>query len=372
MKNKLITILAIILAFLAGGELTYILVHKDKPVEQENGNENSMTYNSCSNCMSGTMVVENAGLSQSVKKAYDAVVMIKGYKNNRATGSGSGFVYKKDAKYGYIMTNQHVVDGTDKLMIKLTSGEEIEGTLLGGDKYIDIAVISIPVDKVITVAHIGSTKNLNIGDTIFTMGTPVAEEYFNTVTGGYISGIDRKVTVTVDKTADWVQDVLQIDASINPGNSGGPLFNFNGEVIGVNSLKLVNNQIEGMGFSIKIEDAMKHVKDLEQGKKINRPFLGITYANVTDTYQLNRYNITLDPSIESGIVVLDIVKESGAEKSGLQKGDVIIKLNDDKVTNLAYLKYLLYKHDIGETIKITYIRGTEEKTTEVTLTQKEE
>ena len=375
MKSKIITVIAILLAFFAGGELTYILINSNNNSEivaNENGSETSQLYNSCSNCMSGTMVVENGGISQSVSKVYDSVVMIKGYYRNRNIGSGSGYVYKKDDNYGYIMTNQHVVENTDKLIIKFSSGEEVEGTLLGGDKYIDIAVIRVPVDKIISVASIGSTENLKIGDTIFTVGTPVSEEYFNSVTGGHISGLNRKVTVDVESKSDWVQDVIQIDASINPGNSGGPLVNFNGEVIGVNSLKLVDSSVEGMGFSIKIEDAMKHIDKLEKGEKIIRPLIGINYVNTTDTYSLARFGISIDSSITEGIVVTGIVSNSGASNAGLQKGDVIIKLNDDKVSNVSNLKYLLYKHDVGETIKITYIRGKETKTTEVTLTANED
>ena len=163
--------------------------------------------------------------------------------------------------------------------------------------------------------------------------------------------------------------VIQTDAALNPGNSGGPLCNVNGEVIGVTSLKLVNDSIEGMGFAIKIEDAMKHVNDLENGKKIERPLLGITHVNVTETSILRQYNISIDSSINEGIAILEIMKDSSAENAGLKKGDVIIAIDDDKVTNTAYLRYLLYKHNIGDTIKVKYIRGKEEKTTNITLSK---
>lgn len=319
--------------------------------------------------MSGTMVVNNKGISQSVNKIYDSVVVVKNYKKSSLAGSGSGFVYKKDDKYGYIMTNQHVVDGATELEIGFTSGEVVKGELLGGDDYLDIAVIRVPVSSVISVAKLGKTDELTLGETVFTVGTPVAEEYFNSVTGGYISGLNRKVTVSVNSESDWVQEVIQIDAAINPGNSGGPLVNFNGEVIGVTSLKLVNSSIEGMGFAIKIEDAIKHIDDLEKGNEIKRPLLGITHVNVTDTYTLRQYGITLSSKIKSGIAIISIVEGSGADKAGLKKGDVITKVNDDDVSNVAYLKYILYKYNAGDKIKITYIRDNETKTTEVTLTE---
>ncbi|WP_297979777.1 trypsin-like peptidase domain-containing protein [uncultured Methanobrevibacter sp.] len=365
---KFLTIIAIILAFLAGIELSYIFLNKND-TSLKNGEENSLVYNSCSNCMSGTMVIENGGLSQTVNKVYDSVVMIKNYQKGKLAGSGSGFVYKVDDKYGYIMTNQHVVDGSTSLSATFTSGEEVDAELLGGDKYMDIAVLRVPVKNIISVAKIGSTEELQLGESVIAIGTPVGEEYYNTVTGGHISGLNRKVTVSVESKDDWVQDVIQIDASINPGNSGGALVNINGEIIGVTSLKLVNDSIEGMGFAIKIEDAMKHIDDLENGRKIERPLLGITHVNVTETALLNQYNVSIDSSIEEGIAVLSVVDGSSADKAGIKKGDVIIEIDGSKVTNTAYLRYLLYKHNIGDTIKVKYIRGKEEITTEVTLTQ---
>ena len=372
MKNKILVITIVLLSFLAGGELTYLLYGNNNNSTVENGNEESITYNSCSNCMSGTMIVENGGIKETVSKIYDSVVMIKTYTKNTLDGSGSGFVYKVDDNYGYVLTNQHVVEGSTKLTVVLASNEEVTAELLGGDKYMDVAVLRIDKDKVISVAKIGSTEDVEVGDTIIAIGTPVNEEYYNSVTGGYISGLNRKVTVSVDSKNDWVQDVIQIDAPINPGNSGGALVNINGEVIGITSLKFVNEKVEGMGFAIKIDDVMKHIDELEKGEKIERPFMGITYANLTDTVALNRYNIELDSSIDHGIVVLSTTEGSAAEKAGLKLGDVIIKIDGESVKNVAHLKYLLYKHKVGDTIKLSFIREKEEKTVELTLVDKKE
>ena len=253
----------------------------------------------------------------------------------------------------------------------MTNDKEVKVTKLGGDEYLDIAVLRMPVEDVLKVATIGSTENLKLGDTIFTIGSPVGEEYYNTVTSGIISGIDRLVTVSVNSQSDWIMKVSQVDAAINPGNSGGPLMNSNGEVIGVNSMKLVDNSIEGMGFSIKIEDAMAHVEELEQSKELERPMLGISLLNASDTRTLANYGISLPNNINSGVVVVSVVSGSGASKSGLEKGDVITKIDDEEVINAAYLKYVLYKYKVADQITVTYNREGKVKTTTVTLSKSE-
>ena len=368
-------ILSIVMFFVGGIFVILLLLSPVGKVFNKGNNDNntsntSTEYNSCSTCKTGTLTVENGGISESVKKAYDSVVMVKIYKNGKNSGSGSGFFYKKEGNYGYIMTNYHVIDGVDSVKIKTVAKDNVEGKVMGGDKYLDIAVIRVAASDVVSVAKIGSTEKLQLGETVFAIGTPVGENYFNTVTGGYVSGLKRQVTVSVEKTSDWVQEVIQVDAPINPGNSGGPLFNFNGEVIGVNSMKLINSSIEGMGFSIKIEDAMKHVSTFEKGESINRPYLGISYLNVSEKTALRYYGITIPSDLESGVVVASVENGSSAKQAGLQKGDVIIKVNDDKATSVAFLRYLLYKYDVGDTIKITVNRDGREKTFDVKLTAK--
>ncbi|MBQ7137025.1 MAG: trypsin-like peptidase domain-containing protein [Bacilli bacterium] len=369
MRGKIINIVVVLFAFLLGGGLMYVVI--TNPLDSDTENNAGLLgcqYTSCEN----KVIIDDSGISAAVDKVYDAVVMVKNYQGSQLSSTGSGFVYKIDDKYGYIMTNEHVVSGANELSIVMTNQKEVKATKLGGDEYLDIAVLRIPVSDVLKVASIGSTEDLKLGDTIFTIGSPVGEEYYNTVTSGIISGIDRLVTVSVNSQSDWIMKVSQVDAAINPGNSGGPLMNSNGEVIGVNSMKLVDDSIEGMGFSIKIEDAMAHVNELEQAKEIERPMLGITLLNASDTRVLASYGISIPSNISSGVVVVSVVSGSGASKSGLEKGDVITKIDDEEVINAAYLKYILYKYKVGDKITVTYSRDGKEKTTTVTLSKNTE
>ena len=320
-----------------------------------------------------TQVYEKGSLAPAVEKIYDSTVIIQGYKNDNLASTGTGFVYKTDNNYGYLLTNQHVVDEIEEITVVLTNDKEVKAEVLGGDDYLDLAVLKIDKSDVLQVANIGTSENVKIGDSIFTVGSPMGYDYRGTVTAGILSGKDRMVSVSISSSSnDWIMRVLQIDASINPGNSGGPLLNVNGEVIGVCSLKLVDNQIEGMGFAIPIEYAMSHVDSLEKGEKIEWPVLGINMLNTTDTSMLYRYGILVDSDIKQGIVVVEPVEGSGAAKAGLKKGDVIVKLNNKKVKDIAYLRYELYQHQAGDKIEITYIRNGKEKTVEVTLQKSDE
>jgi serine protease Do len=370
MKNKISNGIIILFAFLLGGLSMYYFSLKNRVVVTQEGEKVEVT-NTCKSCNS-TVIMENGSLAASVEKTVNSVVMVKTFNNNKAKGSGSGFIYKIEGDYAYIMTNHHVVDGGNKWTVITSTDEEIEGTVLGSDEYVDIAVIKVKKQSYMEAVVISETK-VNLGDTVFTIGAPVGYEYRGTVTNGIVSGLNRLVEVSVKNNSqgDYVMEVIQTNTAVNPGNSGGPLFNTNGEVVGVISMKLVENSIEGMGFAIPIDYAMSHVNKLEKGEKIERPLLGISMANVTDTYLLFQNRIIVPDGVEEGVVVVEISSDSGAGKSDLQKGDVIVKLNNSKVKNAAYLKYLLFKYNPGDTVTITYNRNGKEATTKVTLTKNE-
>lgn len=308
-------------------------------------------------------VTESDSLTNSIDKIYDAVYVIESYKNNQLISSGTGFAYKKDDKYGYVITNHHVIDGADQVKVTTIDGNEVEAKVLGSDEYSDIAVLSIDVKAVTLVATIGDSSKLSLGDTLFTVGSPLGKEYKGTVTKGILSGNNRTVT-----TENTVMEVLQTDAAINPGNSGGPLCNINGEVIGVNSLKLVEDEIEGMGFAIPIEIVMSSVDSLEKGEEIVRPLVGIEMIEASNVYALYQYGIRLgnnDP--QEGIVVITVTNNGPASKAGLQKGDIITKIDDSEVTTVSEFRHILYKHNVGDEIKITAVRDGKEKEFKVKL-----
>ena len=266
-------------------------------------------------------VTETNTIKSSIEKVYDATVMIESYR---------GFVYKKENDKGYIMTNHHVIESGNLIKVINIEGQSVEATILGSDEYADIAVLSIDDDAVLQVAEIGDSTKLELGDTLFTVGSPLGSEYMGTVTKGILSGKDRTITVNVSNSS-FMMEVLQTDAAINPGNSGGPLVNINGEVVGVNSLKLVEDEIEGMGFAIPIEMAMSSAEKFEKGEKISRPLLGVSLVDVDSAYSLYRYGINIDKDVTTGAVIASVEDNTPAATAKLQKGDVITEINGTKI-----------------------------------------
>ena len=370
-KDRINLVIYLFVAFVLGGLVMYFIAVNT--VLEDGGVVVNNSSNTCKAC-SKTVIVNDGSLSASVEKAYDAVVMIRNYQKDNIASTGSGFVYKIEGDYAYVLTNHHVVAGSTKLGLIRSDDKEISGTLLGSDEYLDLAVIRIKKSDALDTCVIGTSEESKLGDTVFTIGSPLAYEYRGTVTDGILSGKDRLVTVSLSGSSnDWVMKVLQTNAAVNPGNSGGPLLNSKGEVIGIISLKLVQTEVENMGFAIPIEYAMSHIETLEDNKEIVRPMLGISMIDAsTDPYYLYRNGILLDEGITEGVVVIEISKDSGASKSDLEKGDVITKLNGEKISNIAYLRYELYKYNVGDTITLTYIRDGKERTTKVTLTEYKE
>ncbi len=311
--------------------------------------------------------ITDTGIAESVDKIKDAVVVIEATKNN-STSTGTGFVYDTDGSDAFIMTNHHVIEDASKIQITYSDDTVTEATLVGSDEYADIAVLKVSKSTILGVASIGKSEDVRVGDTVFTIGSPMGKNYRGTVTRGILSGKNRLVSVAVgSNSADWIMNVMQTDAAINPGNSGGPLCNINGEVIGVNSMKIVEETIEGIGFSIPIEEATKFASDLRSNGSISRPYVGVTMLNVSNRMQLAYAGISIPNNVKKGVVIYELEKNSPGDKAGLKVGDIVIEIEGKEVDDMAEFRYRLYSYSPKDTIKFKVVRDGKEKEIKVTL-----
>ena len=240
----------------------------------------------------------------------------------------------------------------------MADGKSVTGTYLSGDKYLDIAVVSIKNTKSVKVAKFGKASKTPLGAALFTIATPVGDEYRGTVTKGILSGRNRLVSVSVSgEREDYVMRVLQTDAAMSPGSSGGPLCTSSGEVIGINSMKFVDNDIEGMAFAVAIEDIENYLSTFESEKVITRPYLGINMLNMSEKKSLNSNGLKslANSSSNSGIAVV-AVKGGTPSYGKLRRGDVITKVNGTSVSDIAHLRYEVFNHKVGDTISLTFVR----------------
>ena len=305
-----------------------------------------------------TQIIEKSSLNKAINKIYDATVSIETYKLGTLKNTGTGFFYKKDNQYAYILTNEHVVSQGDEVEIITSTDERVKTEVLGKDQYLDLSVLRVDKKYAKQIAIIGNSENTKLGDSVFTVGSPLGYKYKGSIAVGTLSGKDRQVAVETTDEEDWIMKTIQVDASINPGNSGGPLLNINGEVIGIVSLKLVDDDVEGMGFAIPIEYAMNYLDQLEKNEKIKYPELGLKITESNDTATLLKNDIDINQ--EDGIIVLE-------DKLGLKKGDLIIKINGHEVKDMKTLKYELYQYKSKDKVGITYIRNKIKRNIKITL-----
>lgn len=265
-------------------------------------------------------------------------------------GGGSGVVLTKD---GYIVTNNHVIEGADVITVKTNEGKEYEVRLIGRDSRADIAVLKLD-DVELKPAILGQSSKLQVGELAVAIGNPLGQE--GTVTVGYISAINRVVEAEGRKFT-----MIQTDAAINPGNSGGALVNSRGEVIGINTLKMLGDNTqeytaEGLGYAIPIEDAKPIIEQLVAKGYVSRAGLGITCGTVFD-----------DNGDPSGVVVATLNSGGPADKAGIKRGDIITKIDGKDVTDFDTLADVLEGKKIGDTVSISVLRGTKRLSFEVTL-----
>lgn len=289
----------------------------------------------------------------------------------QTASEGSGVIYKKSGNSAYVVTNNHVVSGSNALQIILSSGKKVNAQLVGSDAATDLAVLKINSADVKTVASFGNSNSIKAGQDVLAIGSPMGSEYANTVTRGIISATNRTLKAGTDGT---LTSVIQTDAAINSGNSGGPLINMAGQVIGINSMKLSSNtdgsSIEGMGFAIPSNEVVSIINQLIKKGSIERPALGLGMVDLSNiSADQQKTILKLPTSVSKGVVVAQVADGSAADNAGIKKYDVITKLGDTKVDDTGELRAALYKYKVGDTTKVTLYRNGHQQTVTVHLTK---
>ncbi|HFI0409961.1 TPA: S1C family serine protease [Streptococcus suis] len=386
MKKLLKFVILFVVGFLGGIGGYYFA---SSTLTQGNSTSNQANTTSVSN----VQYTNDTSTTQAVEKVQDAVVSVINYQTQSSNslssifgniessdelavaGEGSGVIYKKDGDTAYIVTNNHVISGAEKIDILLASGEKLSGELVGADTYSDIAVIKIAADKVTTIAEFANSDTIKVGETAIAIGSPLGSVYANTVTQGIISSLSRTVTSQTENGQTISTNAIQTDTAINPGNSGGPLINIQGQVIGINSSKITSSSVsssgvavEGMGFAIPSNDAVQIINQLETNGKVTRPALGVQMVNLTDlsTSQLEKAGLA-NTDLTSGVLIVST--QSGLPADGkFEPYDVIIEIDGETIENKSDLQSELYKHQIGDTITVTYYRNNKKMTVDIKLT----
>ncbi len=271
------------------------------------------------------------------------------------SGSGSGVIYKKANGKAYIVTNNHVVEDADRLEVTLPNNKKVEAKLVGTDQWTDLAVISMDEKYATTVAKFGDSDKLKQGETVIAIGNPLGLDLYGSVTTGVISGTERTVPMDIngDGNADWNAEVLQTDAAINPGNSGGALINLAGQVIGINSMKISQSTVEGLGFSIPSNTVIPIISELEAKGKVQRPAMGVSLIDLTEVpafYQ--KETLKLPEDVTEGVVMAQVENGSAAEKAGIKQYDVIVEMDGQKVGNSVELRKILYSKKVGDSVTV--------------------
>ena len=276
-------------------------------------------------------------------------------------GTGSGVIYKLEDGTAYVVTNHHVIQGADTVEVVLHDETSIPAEIVGSDIFTDLAVLRMDGSEIGKVIEIGSSANVKVGEPAVAIGNPLGHMFSSTVTQGVISGKERTIPQDFDQDgrADWQAEVIQTDAAINPGNSGGALINISGQLIGINSMKINEEAVEGIGFSIPVDYAMPVIHELESKGRMSRPYLGVEIYSLDEVPQAEWKNtLRLPNDVNGGVYVWSVERLSPADQVGLQQLDV----------NMIDLRRILYhEKEIGEKVTLTYFRDGEKRQTELIL-----
>jgi serine protease Do len=310
----------------------------------------------------------NTQITKAVDKAGDAVVGITNIQaasfwsdeESVEAGTGSGVIYKKAGDKAYVVTNYHVIEGANELEVSLDDGTKAPAKLLGGDIWTDLAVLEIPAKSVKKVIEFGSSERLKRGEPAIAIGNPLGPRFSGSVTQGIISGLERTIPVDInqDGIEDWQADVIQTDAAINPGNSGGALVNIEGQLIGINSMKIAQQEVEGIGLAIPVDYARPIIEDLEKFGEVRRPYMGVELKSVEEIpayYQQEALKLPRD--VNYGVAIRGVEPNSPASQAGLQELDVIVEMDGEEIRDVIDLRKHLYNEKrVGDQMEIKYYR----------------
>ncbi|HSI68244.1 MAG TPA: trypsin-like peptidase domain-containing protein [Planococcus sp. (in: firmicutes)] len=336
------------------------------------------------NNVEGVSQVVSTDITQVVEEVSGAVVGVSNMQETQQNpfmasgsseaGAGSGVIYKKEGDFAYIVTNQHVVDGAEAVKVTMADGTELDAEPVGGDVWTDLAVLKVSGDEIETVAEFGDSTVLKAGEPVIAIGNPLGLQFSGSVTTGVISGTERTIPIDInqDGKEDWQAEVLQTDAAINPGNSGGALINSQGQVIGINSMKVAQAAVEGIGLAIPINSVIPIVEDLETKGVVERPAMGVVIMDLADVPQQYRSSeLKLPEEVTGGVVVESVSGNSGAEQAGMEPYDVIVEIDGKEVNSALELRQYLYNEtETGDTLKLLVYRNGGLQEIELTLSDK--
>lgn len=300
-----------------------------------------------------TDIVEEVGTSI---VAITSKVKVRDWYNNQylQEGEGSGVIFEVNDEGVMIVTNEHVINGAAEVIVTLHDNKQVSASIVGVDSETDLAVLKIDEKDIpeeiadeIVAAKLGDSDKLKVGETAIAIGNPMG--YNNTVTVGVISALNREL-----RLPDKKLELVQTDAAINPGNSGGALVNSRGEVIGINTVKIADTKVEGIGFAIPINSAKPIINELVNSGSVSRPYLGILGKDIDEDIS-ELYELPI------GIYIADVVENSAADKAGIRKGDVIIEFEGQKMLTMEQLSQIIKDKNVGDSVKMNIIRNGNEK-----------
>ncbi len=346
-----------LLGGITGSGVTYLMLkNNNAPTEQNKQNVvNNIDTTDVSFKKDGAL-----SITEAFQKVAPAVVTVStkgvatfnGFFQQEVEGIGSGFIINED---GYILTNYHVIEGAKEVSVTLSDNTTVSAKVVNYDANQDVAMLKITDEnvKVPAVAELGDSNALQQGEEVIAIGTPLSADLSQTVTNGIVSALNRNV----ETESGVVLNLIQTNASINPGNSGGPLVNTKGQVVGINTMKMSGENTEGIGFAIPINDISDKIESL------SKPILnlGISIRTVDES-------LASQLKMEQGLYVVEVNEFSPAEKAGVKAGDLIVKVDGQRVKTFDELKEIKNSKNEGDSLKLEVIRDGKSKTMDVTLT----